>query len=73
MKKIICKKSEGVRVVFDCNNCKNAMICKYKEVGKKLKEEARELELKYAPNFFGRVDVHCDYFIIDKVIGTVEA
>lgn len=48
--------------MFKCENCKNKDVCKNVNTANKLQEEAKNLEKKYK-EFFGRVNVICDYFI----------
>lgn len=52
--------------MFDCENCKNSMICKQREDSKKILDELEVIKQKYK-NFFGRIVVRCDYFVPDKV------
>lgn len=48
--------------MFNCDKCKNKVICKNIEQASEVMKEIKEIQIKYK-DFFGRIDVHCDYFI----------
>lgn len=57
--------------MFDCNNCKNKMICKNKFMAVNIRNEINKLKETYK-EFYGRIDVKCDYFIAEQLERTIE-
>ncbi len=53
--------------MIDCNNCKNNVLCKYKEQAQEIVSESEELKKKYK-DFIGRITVNCDYFVTNTLV-----